>query len=164
MRVYFDDVPNTATAQDFTDRWIATLDRSKSHTIRFETKFVPADDNDVVRVYIDKELKARGTTWENYDRLTAGNDVTPNDRLMWVRSERRCPRLQAGCAHPSGRRCRLRERVVEPVDQRGDGGPFRRAVRHRVLDVLGDARHRPRADRQRGALDAMRQPAGVPSG
>ena len=115
---YFDDVPNTATAQDFTDRWIATLDRSKSHTIRFETKFVPADDNDVVRVYIDKELKARGTTWENYDRSTAGNDVTPNDRLMWVRPERRCPRLQAGCAP-------VRTALPPPRARRRAGRPAR---------------------------------------
>ena len=53
VRVFFDDVPNKDTATAFTDRWIATLDRSKPHTVRFETKFVKGTDNDVVRIYLD---------------------------------------------------------------------------------------------------------------
>src|SRR6478609_8362447 len=40
VRVFFDDVPNQTGATEFTDRWIATLDRATAHTIRFESKFV----------------------------------------------------------------------------------------------------------------------------
>jgi Collagen triple helix repeat (20 copies) len=86
VRVYFADVPNEDTADAFTDRWIATLDRSVPHTIRTETKFVPGNDNDVVRVYIDDEQKACGTTWENYYRFgseQSQRDPRPTDRQMW---------------------------------------------------------------------------------
>jgi hypothetical protein len=83
VRVFFDDLPNEDTATAFTDRHIATLDRTKSHTIKLETKFVPGDHNDVVRVYIDGDLKACGTSWESYYRLSEQRDPVPSDRLMW---------------------------------------------------------------------------------
>ena len=83
VRVFFDDVPNEDTATAFTDRWIATLDRSKPHTVRFETKFVKGTDNDVVRIYLDGALKACGTSWENYYRFSEQRDPVPSDRLMW---------------------------------------------------------------------------------
>ena len=91
VRVFFNDSPNQYSAE-FNDRWIATLDRKVPHTIRIESKFVPGNDNDVVRVYIDNAPKACGTTWENYYRYTemmqSKEDsetpyVLPSDRLMW---------------------------------------------------------------------------------
>ena len=83
VRVFFTDYPNETTATTYTDKWIATLDRAVAHTIRFETKFVEGGNNDVVRVYIDNELKACGTSWENYYRFLELKDPTPSDRLMW---------------------------------------------------------------------------------
>jgi hypothetical protein len=81
VRVFFDDMSNHNA--DFTERWIATLDRSVPHTIKFETAFVKGDDNDIVRVSIDGRQKVCGTTWENYYRFSEQNDVAPSDRLMW---------------------------------------------------------------------------------
>ena len=52
----------------FTDRQIATLDRSARHTFKIETTFVKGDDNDVVRVTIEGDQKVRGASWENYYR------------------------------------------------------------------------------------------------
>jgi hypothetical protein len=61
---------------------IATLDRAKSHAIRFEIAFVDGPGNadgvgnDVVKIFVDGVLKHTGTTWENYYRYDpeqAGN-------------------------------------------------------------------------------------------
>ena len=82
VRVFFDDTPNTDTATSFTDRWIATLDRGP-HTIKFVTTFIPGNNNDIVRLYIDGAEKVCGTSWENYYRFGERNAVTPSDRLMW---------------------------------------------------------------------------------
>lgn len=81
VRVFFTDMSNHNA--DFTERWIATLDRSVPHTIKFATTFVKGDDNDIVRVSVDGDQKVCGTTWENYYRFSEQNNVTPSDRLMW---------------------------------------------------------------------------------
>jgi hypothetical protein len=60
---------------------IATLDRARSHAIRFEIAFVDGPGtagagNDVVKIFVDGALKHTGTTWENYyryDTEQAGN-------------------------------------------------------------------------------------------
>ena len=86
IRVFFDDTPNKTTASDFTDRWIATLDREDEHTVRFDTTFIPGSDNDVVRVKIDGNEKICGTSWENYYRFgdeQAQRDPASSDRLVW---------------------------------------------------------------------------------
>ena len=83
VRVFFADTPNEDTSVSFTDKWIATLDRGRPHTIKFVTTFVKGNDNDIVRVYIDGDLKACGTSWENYYRFGEQNSVTPSDRLIW---------------------------------------------------------------------------------
>lgn len=86
IRVFFDDTPNKTTAADFTDRWIATLDRDDEHTVRFDTMFIPGSDNDVVRVTIDGAEKVCGTSWENYYRFgdeQAQRDPASSDRLVW---------------------------------------------------------------------------------
>ena len=75
VRVIFTDAT-------FTETLIATLDRSVSHTIKFETTFVKGDDNDVVRVFIDGEQKMRGASWENYYRSTEQRNPSPSDRLL----------------------------------------------------------------------------------
>jgi len=83
--VFFDDVPNRYGGQ-FDERHIATLDRSTAHTIRFEMSLVPGEDNDVVRVYVDNQLAACGSSWENYyrydDEQSPVNEIAPIDRLI----------------------------------------------------------------------------------
>jgi hypothetical protein len=93
INVTFMDTPtgyvDPARHVAFETQTIATgLDRTVDHTIRFETKFVPGQDNDIVRVFVDGQSKACGTSWENYYRYDAeqvggGNTVKPSDRLMW---------------------------------------------------------------------------------
>ena len=83
--VFFSDVPNRYDGQ-FDTRWIATLDRSQSHTIRFEMSLVPGEDNDVATVYVDRVKKVCGASWENYYRYDSeqspANEVSPIDRLI----------------------------------------------------------------------------------
>jgi hypothetical protein len=83
VRVFFNETPNQTDAAAFTSRWIATLDRSVPHTIKFETTFVKGNDNDIVRVSIDGDQAVCGTSWENYYRFSEQNPVAPSDRLMW---------------------------------------------------------------------------------
>ena len=66
LAVDFSDVPSPATDDNghvnFDIRTIAAgLDRSKPHTIRFSIDFVPGEDNDVVKVYVDGDLKVTGS-------------------------------------------------------------------------------------------------------
>jgi hypothetical protein len=83
--VFFDDVPNR-DSNVFNERWIATLDRSNAHTIRFEMSLAPGEDNDVVTVYVDGAKKVCGASWENYYRYdeeqSPANVVSPIDRLI----------------------------------------------------------------------------------
>jgi hypothetical protein len=46
----------------------SNLDRSVPHTIRITMDFVEGPSNDVVKVYVDGQLKKIGTSWENYYR------------------------------------------------------------------------------------------------
>jgi hypothetical protein len=66
----------------FTDRLIATLDRSAAHRFKIETTFVKGDDNDVVRVVIDGDQKVRGASWENYYRSQEERNPSASDRLL----------------------------------------------------------------------------------
>ena len=45
---------------------VRRLDRRVPHTIRLTIDFRDGPGNDVVRVYVDDELKHTGTSWENY--------------------------------------------------------------------------------------------------
>ena len=82
MRVFFVEYPNVNGAAAYTDRWIATVNRNQ-HNVKFDTTFVPGNDNDVVRVFIDGEQKVCGTSWENYYRFHDQKDPVATDRLMW---------------------------------------------------------------------------------
>jgi hypothetical protein len=46
----------------------SNLDRTVPHTIRVTMDFVAGPSNDVVKVYVDGQLKEIGTSWENYYR------------------------------------------------------------------------------------------------
>ena len=68
--INFFDVRGTSDPAHFVGplRIASNLDRSVPHTIRITMDFVPGPSNDVVKVYVDGQLKEIGTSWENYYR------------------------------------------------------------------------------------------------
>ena len=60
---------------------VATIDRTHAHSIKFSIDFVPGSGNDVVKLYVDGDLKITGTSWENYYRFdpeqAGGGNVVP---------------------------------------------------------------------------------------
>lgn len=100
VHVFFDDVinPGPALAEStFVETDIATLSRTRAHSIRFGITFKTGPTNDVVRIYIDGLLAKTGTTWENYYRYDpeatgSGNVVSPVSELLFRVS---------GDAHPA---------------------------------------------------------------
>jgi hypothetical protein len=92
VHVYFDEVRPPApgsTSTDFIETDIATLSRTKVHTIRIEMKLLVGRNNDQVKVYVDGKTKITGKSWENYyldDAEQAGNgNVAPvTDRLIFA--------------------------------------------------------------------------------
>ena len=95
IHVYFDDVTDPTHAvneETFNETQIATLDASVPHTIKFSMDFYDGPDNDVVNVYIDGNLKATGTSWEDYYRYdtesnpSAPSNYTPTVRTMLFRA------------------------------------------------------------------------------
>ncbi len=70
LAVNFFDVHGTSDPANFVGpRSVATgLDRTIPHTIKITVDFVDGPSNDVVRVYVDGDLRLTGTTWENYYR------------------------------------------------------------------------------------------------
>jgi hypothetical protein len=100
VHVFFDDVTNPGpigTVSNFSDTDIATLSRTRAHSIRFSITFKPGPGNDVVRIYIDGNEATRGTSWENYYRYDPeaagnGNQVSPVSKLLF---------REAGDAHPA---------------------------------------------------------------
>jgi hypothetical protein len=103
VSIDFDDVPSATTdAQghvDFHEVEIAhSLDRSVPHSVRFSIAFVPGDNNDIVKVYVDGALAITGTTWENYYRhdVESGpaNTVPVIDQLLVRASSTPAPATQ----------------------------------------------------------------------
>jgi hypothetical protein len=92
VHVYFDEVRPPApgsTSAEFIETDIATLSRTKVHTIRIEMKLLVGRNNDPVKVYIDGKSKISGKSWENYYRDDAeqagdGNVVPITDRLTFL--------------------------------------------------------------------------------
>jgi hypothetical protein len=91
VQVFFVDNPNAYVNDVQGSRWIATLNPSQTHTIKFVMSLVPGEDNDVVNIYVDGKLKACGNSWENYYRYNeydenkggdAPNYLSPIDRLI----------------------------------------------------------------------------------
>src|SRR5215213_5020600 len=60
IRVFFNEANSTG---GFNEKWIATLDRG-NHEVRFVTKFIDGNNNDIAAVYIDGQVRACGTSWE----------------------------------------------------------------------------------------------------
>jgi hypothetical protein len=100
VHVFFDDVTNpgpVGTVSTFSDTDIATLSRTRAHSIRFSITFKPGPGNDVVRIYIDGTQRIRGTSWENYYRYDPeqagnGNVISPVSKLLF---------RESGDAHPA---------------------------------------------------------------
>jgi hypothetical protein len=92
VHVYFDEVRPPApgsTSAEFIETDIATLNRTKVHTIRIDMKLLLGRNNDQVKVYIDGKSKISGKSWENYYRDDAeqagnGNIVPVTDRLTFL--------------------------------------------------------------------------------
>lgn len=89
VHVFFVDVtdPSHATnAETFNETDIATISRSP-HTVKISMDFNNGPDNDVVKVYIDGQLKQTGTSWEDYYRYdTESNPGLANDNSRTVDS------------------------------------------------------------------------------
>ena len=94
VHVFFDDVtdsgpfPKEAT---FNETDIATLSRTQAHLIGFSIHFKDGPANDVVKIYIDGQLKITGTTWEDYyrydiEQVGNGNKVPTVDKLLFRES------------------------------------------------------------------------------
>ena len=100
IHVFFDDVTNPGPighASNFSDTDIATLSRTRAHSIRFSITFKSGPANDVVRIYIDGTETTRGTTWEDYYRYDpeqagSGNTLSPVSKLLF---------RESGDAHPA---------------------------------------------------------------
>jgi hypothetical protein len=92
VHVFFDDVTDpgpVGTVATFNETDIATLSRSAAHTVRFSETFVPGPNNDVVRIYIDGNLRLTGGSWEDYYRYdpeqNATGHVVPQTRTLIFR-------------------------------------------------------------------------------
>src|SRR2546430_5352410 len=53
---------------EFTDVLVATVSRNQAHSVKLSIGFIDGPRNDIVRVYVDGNLKYTGTTWEDYFR------------------------------------------------------------------------------------------------
>jgi uncharacterized repeat protein (TIGR01451 family) len=88
IRALIYDTPDPATG-DFRALPGGLYSRNEVHTVRFWIKFVPGDNNDIVRVFIDDndigdELGVCFTTWENFYR--ASDQEVPVTRSMIFRA------------------------------------------------------------------------------
>ncbi len=92
LAIDFVDVPSPQTNAnqhvDFREVEIAQgLDRAVPHSVRISSDFIGGANNDVVKVYVDGQLKVTGSSWENYYRNDSengpANRVPVVDRLLW---------------------------------------------------------------------------------
>jgi hypothetical protein len=97
VHVFFDDVTNPGprpTESTFNETDIATLNRTKNHTIKFSIEFKTGPGNDKVTISIDGKKKITGTTWEDYYRYDPeATGTVPTTSKMLFR--------ESGDAHPA---------------------------------------------------------------
>ncbi len=94
VHVFFDDVSDpgpVGTVASFDETDLATLSRTRAHSIRFSIEFKNGPGNDVVKIYIDGNKEITGTTWEDYYRFDpeqtpTGNQVPKIDKLLFRES------------------------------------------------------------------------------
>jgi hypothetical protein len=94
VHVFFDDVTDPGplgTVATFNETDIATLSRTRAHTILFAINFKKGPGNDGVKIYIDGVKKISGTTWEDYyrydpEQVTNGNQVPTVKKMLFRES------------------------------------------------------------------------------
>jgi hypothetical protein len=103
VHVFFDDVTDPGplgTVASFDEVDIATLSRTRAHSIRFSITFKAGQGNDVVKIYIDNNLEITGTTWEDYYRFdpeqTGNGNQVPNVSKLLFRESGAADVLNAG--------------------------------------------------------------------
>ena len=89
IRAIIYDTPDETTGAFAQYLLPSVYSRDEVHTVRFWIKFVPGEDNDIVRVFIDgqdigNELGVCFTSWENFYR--ASNQAVPVTRSMIFRA------------------------------------------------------------------------------
>ncbi|MCK9487015.1 MAG: hypothetical protein M0R73_10030 [Dehalococcoidia bacterium] len=78
LKITFHD---TKTDGSFQSTVVASaLVRNVEHTVRLEMTFVDGPSNDVVKVYVNDELKHTGTSWEQYYRTNATEIAEAGDK------------------------------------------------------------------------------------
>ena len=80
--VTFYDVQGTDNPANFVPTDSGELDRSTSHTIKFDMDLVDGPSNDVVKIYIDGVLVHTGTSWENYYRYDSEASAEQSPRIV----------------------------------------------------------------------------------
>lgn len=103
VHVFFDDVSDpgpVGTVASFDETDLATLSRTRAHSIRFSIEFKNGRGNDVVKIYIDGKKEITGTTWEDYyrydpEQTPSGNQVPKVSKLLFRESGDPSP-LNAG--------------------------------------------------------------------
>ncbi|MBI5288158.1 MAG: hypothetical protein HY873_04220, partial [Chloroflexi bacterium] len=83
LGAFVGDPAGCGVEDDFILQDIATLDRSVSHTIKFDLFFIDGPRNDVVKIYIDGAYETTGASWEDYFRYCEGNPTRPVDSLLF---------------------------------------------------------------------------------
>jgi hypothetical protein len=99
VHVFFDDVSDPGplgTVANFDETDLATLSRTRAHSIRFSIQFKNGPGNDVVKIYIDGKKEINGTTWEDYyrydpEQLGNGNQVPAVSKLEFRESATASP-------------------------------------------------------------------------
>jgi hypothetical protein len=90
VHVFFVDVTDPGpfpTVATFNETDIATLSRTRAHSIAFSIKFKKGPHNDRVKIAIDGKKKITGTTWEDYYRYDPeqagnGNQVPDVSKML----------------------------------------------------------------------------------
>ena len=109
LAVVFAQRSNPAAAGAFVLTTVARrLDRRVPHTIKLSMDFVDGPSNDVVRVYVDGELRHQGTSWENYYHYdphgqSAFGGATPAVNRLMFRTGSDLDRGIPGVAAPATR-------------------------------------------------------------
>jgi hypothetical protein len=120
IAIDFVDVPSALTDQghvDFRETEVAqALARTGPHSVRLSIDFVPGESNDVVKVYVDDELRFTGSSWENYYRHDTENG--PNNPVPVV--DQLLLRVSSNPAHPE---LDGKGFLIDDVSSRSYGGP-----------------------------------------
>ena len=100
IRAIIYDTPNPTTGDFVAYPAPSLYSRDEVHTVRFWIKFVPGENNDIVRIYIDgkdigNELGVCFTSWENFYRAT-DQAVPVTNSIMFRAAGGEVPSLVGG--------------------------------------------------------------------